>query len=208
MRIAVIGSRGRTGTAVVEEALRRGHEVIAVARHHDAEAHTVNVVRRTADVTDGAAMRAALGGADAVVNAVGIGSSKAETSVYSEGARAVVDAMEADGISGLVVMSASPAGPRADHRGLQERLLIPILEKVFGASYRDMRRMETQLADNPVNWVAARPPRLLRRRARGSYRTGVVPPRHGRAITIADLATALVDFAERDAPRGALYVAN
>lgn len=208
MRIAIIGSRGRTGAAVVREGLRRGHEVIAVARGHEAGERAAAVVQRSADITDAHAVTAAIAGAEAVISAVGIGSSRGETTLYSHGATAVVDAMKANGIDRLVVVSASPAGPAEHHPGIERRIVMPILEKVFGASYRDMRRMEAGLADSGVNWVAARPPRLLARPARGAYRAGERPPRRGRAITIEDLASALVDFAEHDSPRGAVYVAN
>jgi uncharacterized protein YbjT (DUF2867 family) len=36
MKIAVVGATGRTGLQVVEQALARGNQVIAPARHPDA----------------------------------------------------------------------------------------------------------------------------------------------------------------------------
>lgn len=207
MRVAVVGAQGRTGAAVVDEALRRDHEVIAIARRPNPSNSHASVEWRPADVTDSAAIAAAITGADAVVCAVGIGSSKEETIAYSAGVRNLIDALAASGAGRLVVVSASPAGPPEHHNGFQRAVVLPILEKFFGASYRDMRRMEAELAGSEVNWVSLRPPRLLEKKPRGSYETGVLPTKGG-AITIADLATALVDFAEADNPRGPVYVAN
>ena len=116
--------------------------------------------------------------------------------------------MAVPGLDRLVVVSAAPVGPAEYHPGFHRAVVLPILEKVFGANYRDMRLMEAELAATGVSWVAARPPRLLTKASRGTYRSGPVPPKGGSAITIGDLATALADFAKRDAPQGAVYVAN
>ncbi len=70
----------------------------------------------------------------------------------------------------------------------------------------ERRRVEN--AAGHVSWVAVRPPRLLDKTARGSYRTGTTAGQVGGAITIADLADALVDFAEADEPTGGVYVSN
>jgi len=68
---------------------------------------------------------------------------------------------------------------------------IPILERIFGATYDDMRWMETLLRGSPADWVCLRPPRLV-----GS-------------ITYADLATALLDSLTRpDLYRRIAYVAS
>ena len=207
MKIAVLGAAGRTGTAAVREARRRGHDVVAVARRTLADL-PVGVQSASADVTNAEAVEAALNNADAVISAVGIGSARTDTQLYSEGTRATLAAMMATGGRRLVVVSASPAGPREDHRGLQRRIILPILEWFYGATYRDMRRMELVLADATIDWVAVRPPRLLTKKPKGTYHLGLKPGQIGRDITIPDLAAALVDLAEKAQPTGAFYISN
>lgn len=211
MRLAVLGAAGRTGTATVRAAQGRGHAVVAIARRR-LDDLPAGVKPAVADVTDANALLAALAGTDAVISTVGIGSARDATTVYSTGVRTALTAMAAAGAHRLVVVSASPAGPRGDHPALQRALILPILERIFGASYRDMRRMERILTDadaaGHISWVAVRPPRLLDKTARGSYRTGITAGQVGGAITIADLADALVDFAEAGEPTGGVYVSN
>lgn len=206
MRVAIIGAAGRTGAATVEEARSRGHDVIAIARRPLPDAPGGTSVR-VADATDEDAVRQAIDGADAVISAIGVGTSRQETDVYSRSARALTSAMATAGVDRLVAVSAAPVGPRSDHAGAA-RLALPILELFFGATYRDMRRMEAELAGSDLRWVALRPPRLLGKPARGAYRTGSTPPASGRSITIGDLATALVDVAEASEPTGPVYVSN
>lgn len=207
MKLAVIGAAGRTGSATVAEAQRRGHHVVAIARRDPTDLPE-RVESRIADATDAEAIAAAIAGTDAVISALGIGSSREETAVYSEGARVTLAAMTTQGIRRLVVVSAAPAGPRGDHPGLKVAIALRILESFFGASYRDMRRMEQVLAGSDTDWVAVRPPRLLSKPAKGAYRFGPKPPENGPAITIEDLACALVDFAEAQTPTGCVYLSN
>jgi uncharacterized protein YbjT (DUF2867 family) len=128
MKIAVVGATGRTGQQVVEQALARGDDVIAVARHPETLPQGgPGMISAVADVLDRAALAGALAGADAVVSAAGIGASRQPTAVYSEGTANILRAMDAHGISKLAVISAVPAGPRAEQPFLQRHVSIPIL---------------------------------------------------------------------------------
>ena len=119
-------------------------------------------------------------------------------------------AMGAHGITKLAVISAVPAGPRGELPFLQRRVMIPVLERFFGASYDDMRRMEALLRDSDLDWVCLRPPRLVSGSAVGGYRvdTSRPLPKAG-SISHADLATALLDsLARPDLYRRVAYVAS
>jgi putative NADH-flavin reductase len=135
---------------------------------------------------------------------------KEPTVVYSEGIANVLHAMGAHGIRRLAVISAVPAGPRAEQPFLQRRVIIPILERVFGASYDDMRRMEELLHGSDLDWVCLRPPRLVSKKPTGRYRLDASRPLpKARSITYADLATALLDSLDRpDLYQRTAYVAN
>src|SRR2546422_10791364 len=72
MRIALFGAGGMIGRRILEEALRRGHEVTAVVRdptRFSGAADRVAVVQ--GDVGDAASVAAAVRGHDAGVSAVG-----------------------------------------------------------------------------------------------------------------------------------------
>jgi putative NADH-flavin reductase len=210
MKIAVIGATGRTGLQVVEQALARGHHVTALARHPEALPRRQGMDSAAADVLNRAGLAGPLAGADAIVSTLGIGASREPTVVYSEGMANVLHAMAAHGIRKLAVVSATPAGPRAEQPFLQRRLAMPILDRVFGATYDDMRRMEALLRGSDLDWVCLRPPRLVAKKATGRYRLDASRPLpKARSITCADLATALLDSLDRpDLYRRAAYIAN
>ena len=211
MKIAVVGATGRTGRQVVEQALTRGDDVIALARHPGALAQRgPGVAVAAADVLDRAAVTGALAGADAVVSALGIGASRQPTVVYSDGTANILHAMGAHGITKLAVISAVPAGSRAELPFLQRRVMIPVLELFFGATYDDMRRMELLLRGSDLDWVCLRPPRLVNKKAAGRYRLDASRPLpKAGSISYADLATALLDcLARPDLYRRIAYVAG
>jgi putative NADH-flavin reductase len=211
MKIAVAGATGRTGRHVVEQAVARGDDVIALARHPETLAQRgPGVAVAAADVLDRAAVAGALAGADAVVSALGIGASRQPTAVYSEGTANILSAMGAHGITKLTVISAVPAGPRAELPFMQRRVMIPVLERFFGASYDDMRRMEAILRGSDLDWVCLRPPRLVSKKAAGRYRLDASRPLpKAGSISYDDLATALLDsLARPDLYRRIAYVAS
>lgn len=210
MKIAVVGATGRTGLQVAEQALARGNDVIALARHPEALPRRPGMVSAAADVLDRAVLTEALAGAGAVVSALGIGTSRQPTAVYSDGTANILHAMAAHGITKLAVISAVPAGPRTEQPFLQRRMIIPVLERVFGATYADMRRMEALLRGSDLDWVCLRPPRLVSKKPAGRYRLDASRPLpNARSITCADLATALLDSLTRPGLyRRTAYVAS
>jgi putative NADH-flavin reductase len=211
MKIAVIGANGRTGRIVVRDALARGHQVVAVTRADGVLRRDDDNLRNArADVRDPDALRRALVGADAVISALGAGTSRTPTDVYSTGVSNTLGAMESNGAVKLAVISAVPAGPWEEQPLLRRRIALPILQRFFGATYDDMRRMETILQETTdVDWISLRPPRLVNKPSTGAYRLDTRPLGKARAITYGDLATALLDSLTRQGLyRHAAYVAN
>ncbi len=195
MRIVVIASTGRTGRLVVAEAARRGHDVVAVARHQPVSSPSARVTPVTAPVQDTTALARAMQGADAVVSAIGTGTGRRETDLYSLGTERLVDAMWSAGLRRLVVVSAVPVGPAT---GTGDRVLRRVLYGFFGGTYRDMARMERLLEERTdVDATVVRPPRLVDGPVTGYRRAeDTALDRVGR-ISRADLAIELVDQAER-----------
>lgn len=195
MEIVVFGATGRTGRRVVEQAVAAGHQVRAACRSGrpasgSTSSSAVEWVR--ADVREPSAVSSALDGMQAVVSAVGAGTGRAATTVYSAGARNILDVMAAGGPERVAVVSAAPVAP-AGFPAWQRALVLPVLRVFFGGSYRDMARMEAELSRRPqLAWVCLRPPFLRDGPATGHYR---IDPDHpaGGSITTGDLAAALLD---------------
>lgn len=211
MRVAVVGATGRTGRLVIGQALERGHEVVALARRPEAVPEAaVDQLRVVAgDVLDRESLDGAFSECDAVVSALGVGTSRAATEVYSVGITNVLAEMSKARTSRLAAISAYPVGPPEDRPGLVDRIVGAILWRFFGATYADMQRMEAILRGSDAQWVALRPPRLIDKPSTGTYRIGLTPPQGGRSLRYGDLATALLDVLDqREFTGTAVYVTN
>ncbi|MFN8519526.1 MAG: NAD(P)H-binding protein [Chloroflexota bacterium] len=110
MRIAVTGASGFVGSALVRRLAAAGHDVVRVSR------------RDGVDITDTAALRAALQGCHAVAHCAGINreiGDQTYAAVHVDGTRAVVAAATDAGVRRLALVSflrARPDGPTAYHR--------------------------------------------------------------------------------------------
>jgi len=201
MKLTIFGATGGVGRQLTDQAIAGGHDVTAVVRDPRklpaTQAHVV-----TADLADvdAVALQSAVGGADAVLSALGA-RSKAEAGVAWRGTEAITQAMQAVGVRRIVVVSAAPVGtvrsprrpdpPRHDPGdGLMMRnLTYPILRSAFGEVYADLARMEDVLRESDLDWTAVRPPRLTGKTLTGTYRTAYGQNvRHGLFISRADVA--------------------
>jgi putative NADH-flavin reductase len=70
MKIALIGATGNVGSRIVAEALRRGHEVTAIARDVSKLTPRPKLKLTTGDVSDERALAKALAGHDTVISSV------------------------------------------------------------------------------------------------------------------------------------------
>jgi nucleoside-diphosphate-sugar epimerase len=68
-KIAIIGATGRAGSQLLEEALRRGHSVTAIARNTDKLAVRPGVSVKQVDALDAEALQQAISGSDVVISA-------------------------------------------------------------------------------------------------------------------------------------------
>ncbi len=211
MRLTVFGASGGTGQQVVRQALERGHEVSAVVRRPAAVTLTHERLRvLRGDVLDADSLAGTMEGAQAALSALGAGTQRAPTTLYSAGTSHIIAAMRAAGVSRLVGLSAVVAGPWGDASPLERRLLYPLLQRFFGASYDDMRRMEDIVAHSDIDWTIFRPPQLTNAAAMGAYRASTAGPvRRARVITRGDLARAMIDAVADDSLVGrAVTIAN
>ena len=67
--IAIIGATGRAGGQLLEEALRRGHSVTAIARNASKMGERAGVVTKDVDINNGQALQDAVAGHDVVLSA-------------------------------------------------------------------------------------------------------------------------------------------
>ncbi|MBJ3762625.1 NAD(P)H-binding protein [Maribius pontilimi] len=162
LTLAVFGATGATGAEVVRQAAARGHRVRAIEPGWpDDPGLPEGVETRVADVlTDD--LSDVIAGCDVVISAIGLGLSPrtvlSPPPLYTEGALHMIDAMRAQGLSRLIVVSASfvETLDRGPHWFRATTGLA--LERVF----TQMGEMERILrAAGDIDWTAVRPGWLM-----------------------------------------------
>ena len=152
MKLFVIGATGRTGREVVQQALTRGHHVIAFVRSPEgvgAKSEQLTVVK--GDATDQEQLFSAMQNHDAVISTLGPRKVFKPSSLLHDSALATTRAMKRAGIKRLVVLSAAAHFP-----GIPNRIASFIMRNHM----RDSLAMEGIVQSNGLVWTIARPPRL------------------------------------------------
>jgi putative NADH-flavin reductase len=191
-KLLIIGATRGTGRQAMQQALAAGYAVTALARDRsriDARHDHLTVLQ--GDVLDPGSLAPAMAGQDAVISTIGV-TSRAPTTLYSEGMRQIIRAMNDTGVTRLIAVSASPMSID-DGDTLATRLLKRLLWVLFRPVYSDMARMEDEIRRSGLDWTIVRPPRLTDRPATGRYRTAINRGvRRGNFIGRADLAGAIL----------------
>jgi putative NADH-flavin reductase len=203
MKLTVIGATGRTGSHVLTEGARRGHELTAFTRRPALLTDRSSLARVVeGDGTDPEAVKSAVAGADAVIAIVKAPSRNGPHQTAAV-AQVIVAAMSEAGVRRLVMTSAYPV--------VATRPLIPmtLLRLVFKAGYQDMIKMEQVLAASDLDWIVARLYGLVDKPARGGVSMRRDLFEKPTTLSRADAAAALLNLVEdRAFARTALNIAG
>ena len=204
MRIVVFGASSGIGRELVLQARTGGHHAVAVARSIGSEAAASLTPVRGSVLDPGVAERA-VAGADAVAWCVGVRTLGPaflrKVTVFSEGTRRAIEAMQEAGVSRLAVITGIGAGESRGHGGLlYEWIGLPL---IVGGIYADKDRQEAIVKASGLNWTIVRPTLLTNGPRTGQYRVlinfeGV----HGGRISRADCADCLIARSSRVHGRG------
>ena len=190
MKIALIGATGQVGSRILAEALRRGHQVTAIARHPEALGPQPALTALSLDVVDGAKLAAALAGHDALIIAV-------KYSLVDP--RPLVEAARHSGIARLLVVGGAGSLQVAPGVDLVDTPDFPAPHKGEARAARDF--LNLLRPESALDWSFLSPSALLQPGQRtGQFRIGadqlLVDAKGASSISIEDLALALVDELE------------
>lgn len=202
MNIAVIGATGMAGSAIVNEALSRGHDVTAVSRH--AQGSGIDLLRTVAlDIASpdaSAELAHALSEVDAVVLAVR--PSPGSEDLMGPMTTAVLDAAELARLRVLVVGGSAPLRSPDDPDRLlinDTRYIPEAWRPIAGASLVQFR---VCMEHSHTRWTYFSPSAIFEPgESAGAYRRGtttLLTDNHGQSrVTPGDLALAVVDEIEQ-----------
>lgn len=192
-KIAIIGATGRAGSQLLEEALRRGHSVIAIARHASKIGHREHVVTKDVDVNDAQALQEAVAGSDVVLSAAHFSTLPVE---------AIIEPVKKAGVKRLLFVGGAgslllPDGTKViDSEGFPDEYKP---EATAGGQY-----LETLRKEQDLDWTFLSPSaEFVEGERTGKFRLGkdhLLIGADGKSwITFADFAIALLDEVEHPA---------
>ena len=201
MRVAVLGAAGQLGRETVRALTGRGHTVIAIVRRMPEPSFGSGVDVRLADGRNAAQLRAAMGGAEVVVNVIGAGTLR-RNDVESAATAVAVTAARELGIARYIAMS---AGMVALEWPLFKYVLRPL---IFRHILEEHRRVEEIVRASPLTWTIVRPSRLTNGRPSG-YVASLELQRRFFSSARADVAAFIADeVANNEYPRQAVFVGS
>ena len=155
MKVLVLGATGSVGQHILRLGIERGHELTALVRNPEklkSWERRVRVVK--GDALDKDSVEQAVRGQEAAIYAIGI-KTLGRTTLFSESARILIDAMERNRVKRLVCITGVGAGETKGHGGfLYDRILFPLVTKRV---YEDKEVQETLIQKSSLDWVIVRP---------------------------------------------------
>jgi putative NADH-flavin reductase len=202
MNIVLIGASGFIGTAILNEALARGHAVTALVTRPEKLAAREGLRALRADVMDTAALSAQFAGADAVISAFS-GHAQAEVFDYFvAGTRSIIAAAREARAPRLLYVGG--AGTLEVAPGVQ-LIDTPSFPDAYKATAEGARQALTLLrAQTALNWTMLSPSAVIAPGARtGVFRLGgeqLLTGADGSSrISVEDYAVAMIDELETPA---------
>jgi putative NADH-flavin reductase len=161
VKITIFGGTGPTGRLLVEDALAAGHEVTVFARSPQKVAIADQRLRVVAgELTDAAAVRAAIEGADAVISVLGPHAARVPGTPITDGMRNIVVAMEGLGVRRLIATSTASASDSRDRRSLFVRVAVAGLRTFLRLAYDEVVGQAAVIRGSDLDWTLVRVPGL------------------------------------------------
>jgi uncharacterized protein len=203
MKIALIGATGFVGTAVLKEALNRGHKVTAIARN-TAKIETVNenLTIKQADAYNSDDLATSLAGNDAVINSFNSG--WGNPNIYADfikGSESIQKATKAAGVKRLLIVGGAGSLEIAPGKQLVDTPEFPAEWKSGALAARDYLNIIKE--ETELDWTFLSPAIHLHPGERsGTFRLGTDQPvfdKSGKCdISVEDMAVAIVDELENN----------
>ena len=190
MKLAVFGATGKTGLAVVEQALEKGYQVTAFVRNPDGfPIKNDNIKLIAGDVFDAESVAKAVQGQDAIVCALGAGQDLKKTTVRTTGTVNIVAAMKEYGVRRLFAVTAMGVGESWNTLSLINKFFFAVLLK---SSRDDHETQEAAVKESGLDWTIVRPSGLTDEPRTGVYNTGENIPAKTSKIPRADVADLII----------------
>ncbi len=196
MQVTVLGATGRTGRLIVEELVRRGHQVRAVVRDPSRASLPEGAEALAGDARDPAVLARAVTGADAVVSALGPRGRDHE--LHRAVAPALAAAMRDAGVTRYVGISGAGVDAPGDRKRPRDRVISGLMRRLGGGMVADKTQELEVWRSSGLRWTLVRPPRLVEGQGGAELEHDAHVSTRSTRIERPDLARFAVDTLEED----------
>ncbi len=189
MKVFLFGATGKTGIEILTKLLEEKHQVVALARNPDAiSVSDSNLKILKGNIYNPETYQDELANCDIVISALGTGTSRKPTEIYSKGGQKIISAMQKASKKRLITLTAGAFDPTDP--ATQSVIIKYIVQPLFKNIYADMQQWETILENtNDIDWTIIRPSRLTNGQEKSNYRIQQNHcPKGGGKISRKDLA--------------------
>ncbi|MBA3868115.1 MAG: SDR family oxidoreductase [Anaerolineae bacterium] len=187
MKLAIFGGTGKTGQHLIQQALDKGHEVVALVRTPSkVTTHHPQLKIIQGDIVDADCIAGVVQGVDAVISVLGPTNNKLEYTI-SRGMENILMAMKKQNVHRIVISAGAGVREPQDRPNLIDRffgLLLNVLSKNVVA---DMKQVVHKVQTSDRDWTVVRVPMLTDQPAQGTLVVGNVGDIRSR-ISRADMA--------------------
>lgn len=197
MKVAIIGASGFIGSAILNEALSRGHEVTAIVRNPEKiTVQNAHLTVKKGDVTNEAEIAPLLAGNEAVITSY----NAHDAATYLKAIHAIINATKKAGIKRLIAVSGAGSLEIAPGVQLLDTPEFPAEWKEGASATRDA--FHVIKATDDLDWTVLSPAMMIQPGERtGKFRLGkdqvVFDDKGESKISTADYAVALIDELEQ-----------
>jgi putative NADH-flavin reductase len=193
MKVVIFGANGKTGLLVVEQALAKGHQVIAYIRRPESiriDNPKLKIV--VGNLNETLKMKDAMKGADACISTLGTGSLTKHSPEMMNGIKNIVSIMETAKVHRFIYLSSLGAGESIN---LIPQPLRFILSKIFlRVTLADHNSNENTIMNSKLKWTLVRPGSLTDGQLTGNLKHGIenVRSKGSNSISRANVASFIV----------------
>ena len=157
MKVLIIGAAGKSGRAVVKQALAAGHDVAAFVHKTKGYLPDSNVRVIQGDARDRSAMDSAMLGQEAVIDTIGGKLSFKTTTLEASAVATIIASMQSSGVRRLVVISVIGEGESVANTNWYGCLFLATLLR---SEMKDKAAMEAIVDASGLDWIIVRLPFL------------------------------------------------
>jgi putative NADH-flavin reductase len=209
IKIAVIGSTGKSGKYLVKHLISRGFHLRLLIRNPEScqiKSPLVEIIE--GDVKDYTKVRTLIDGCQAVISTLGLGQTPNETSIFSQSTKNVIRSMNESKVQRYIVITGLNVNTPFDKKSPNTKSATDWMFTNYPASTTDKQIEYNILAESNINWTLVRLPMIEQTDTRSKINV-CLEDCQGDKISATDLAHFLIDQLFEDTYiRKAPFIAN